>query len=79
MGGGGGGGYPTAPNGGGYGPEGEKDKLDLSAFLPKVDQARGVAGVDPEMAANGITGANGLSNWEKVTRKMNEKRPALLP
>jgi hypothetical protein len=76
--GGGGGGYPNSGGGGGYGPEGDKDKMDWSKFLPKVDKARGLAN-DAEMAANGITSANGLSNFEKVTKKMNEKRPALLP
>lgn len=77
AGGGGGGGYPNGA-GGGYGPEGDKDKMDWSKFLPKVDKARGLA-TDAELAANGITSANGLSNFEKVTKKMNEKRPVLLP
>lgn len=53
--------------------------FDLRAFLPggKKDPKRNPASAgyaDPT-----ITKANGLSNWQKVTRKMNEKRPELMP
>lgn len=53
--------------------------FDLRAFLPggKKDPKRNPASAgytDPT-----ITKANGLTNWQKVTRKMNEKRPELMP
>jgi len=75
---GGGGGYAAGPTGG-YGESERGEKMDWKSLLPKVEKNRGPSGVDPELFANGITGANGLSNFEKVTRKMNEKRPTLLP
>jgi hypothetical protein len=50
----------------------------LEDFLPKgiKDPSRAVAS---EYQDAMITPANGLSNFQKVTRKMNEKRPELLP
>lgn len=53
--------------------------FDLSKFLPKDLQDTRMPASDPALAANGISDANGLSNWEKVTRKMNEKRGELKP
>lgn len=79
-----GGGY--MPGGGGfgngyaYGPHGEK--IDLSKYLPggllDPNKDRGPANQNNLLAA-GISGANELSNFEKVTRKMNQKRVALKP
>lgn len=40
---------------------------------------RAPASANAELLKHGITPANGLSNWEKVTRKMNEKAASLLP
>ncbi len=56
-------------------------KIDLAALLAAgaaKDPKRGLAN-DPTLLASGITAANGMSNFEKVTRKMNEKRHALMP
>ncbi len=56
-------------------------KIDLAALLAAgatKDVKRGLAS-DPTLLASGITAANGMSNFEKVTRKMNEKRPVLTP
>jgi hypothetical protein len=57
----------------------EEKGFDLSQFLPggKKDPTRNPASAgydDPT-----ITKANGLTNWQKVTRKINEKRPELMP
>ena len=78
-GGGGGGGFPGG--GGGYGGNGNgegKGKFDLKDFLPfgKLDPKQKVAGLQPN-AAGGVTGANGLSNWEKVSRRMQVIRGKL--
>jgi hypothetical protein len=74
-GGGGGSGY-----GGGRGSGEDKDKMDWRKYMPKLDgDKRKPANVNPALFDAGITAANGLSNFEKVTRKMNEKRPVLLP
>ncbi len=81
--GGAGGGYGNGSFGGGGARGGSgntKDSgIDLKAFLPggKKDPTRNPASAgyaDPT-----ITKANGLTNWQKVTRKMNEKRPELMP
>lgn len=52
----------------------------LKKFLPQ-DTKRNPAhlGVDPILASAGVSAANGLSNFEKVTRKMNEMKRTLLP
>lgn len=76
--GGGGGGYAEGGRGGSGGSSDDKG-IDLRAFLPggKNDPSRNPASAgygDPS-----ITKANGLTNWQKVTRKMNEKRPELMP
>ncbi len=77
---GGGGGYGVPAAGGGYGRDKEKEGgFDWKSLIPKVGKNRGPAGVDPNLFNNGITAANGLTNFEKVTRKMNEKRQSLLP
>lgn len=76
----GGGGYAEGGSRGGRpGTTGEEKGLDLSQFLPggKKDPRRNPASAgyaDPT-----ITKANGLTNWQKVTRKINEKRPELAP
>ncbi len=57
-------------------------KIDLAALLAMGAVPGGVKrdlASDPALLTKGITGANGVSNFEKVTRKMNEKRPVLLP
>ncbi len=81
--GGGGGGYNFPgntvggnSNGGGRGGSGG-DGIDLSKFLPGGE-------LDPTKrqlasAREGISGANDLSNFEKVTRMMNKKRELLKP
>ncbi len=72
--GGGGGGFP-----GGRSRSGD-EKLDLSKFLPggSMDPAkRGLASTEQLLQAQGITGANDLSNFEKITRAMNRKRAVL--
>ena len=79
---GGGGGYADGQGGGrASGGSGSSDPnaIDLRAFLPggKKDPSRNPASagyVDPS-----ITKANGLTNWQKITRKMNEKKPELMP
>jgi hypothetical protein len=62
--------------GGPMGRGGPKEgELDLKAFLPgeKNYHGRMPANVDPSLLAAGITGANGESNFEKITRKYQEK------
>ncbi|MES2769433.1 MAG: hypothetical protein V4596_09835 [Bdellovibrionota bacterium] len=75
----GGGGYGEGNSAKGGSKSGEDKGIDLSAFLPggKQDPTR-----NPASAGYGdptITKANGLTNWQKVTRKLNEKRPELMP
>lgn len=76
----GGGGYGEGVGRSGSGGSSSEEKgLDLSQFLPggKKDPTRNPASAgydDPT-----ITKANGLTNWQKVTRKINEKRPELMP
>jgi hypothetical protein len=81
FGGGGGGGYGAGNNGGGNGRDRDRgDGLDLRKYMPKAgDKGRGPANISAELFNNGITPANGMSNFEKVTKKMNEKRTQLLP
>ena len=59
-----------------------KDKFkgfSLKDYLPGKGKAkaRAVAG-QANTLVNDITPANGLSNWQKVSRMMREKRPLLL-
>lgn len=75
-------GVPTSGGGGYRGPASDKDKdgIDWSKFLPGGENdpsKRGLASADGQLAAKGITGANDLSNFEKVTRMMNRKRAFL--
>lgn len=78
----GGGGFAEGGAGGGKGSGGNdlEDKgFDLKAFLPggKNDPSRNPASAgygDPS-----ITKANGLTNFQKVTAKMNQKRPEMAP
>ncbi len=51
------------------------EELDLKAFLPgqKNYHGRLPASADVSLLAVGITGANGESNFEKITRKYQEK------
>lgn len=77
--GGGGGGYGTAS--GGSGRSGDSDSgIDLRSFLPgqKNDPRRNPASM-LGYADRSITSANGLTNFQKITRKMNQKRPELMP
>ena len=86
---GGGGGYGTTSGvpteggggrGGGARNLGEKNNLDLSRFLPggKDDPAnRGLASGDG-LHGLGITGANDLSNFEKISKMMRKKQPLLV-
>ncbi len=74
---GGGGANPFNGRGGGYGTK--DDKFNWKAFLPKPEKNRAPAGVSSEMFNSGITAANGLTNFEKVNRKMKEKREYLIP
>lgn len=70
------GGVPFSNNGGGGSGSGKggPDQLDLSKFLPGAERAP--AGTDGNLLkAQGITAANDLSNFEKVSRMMNKKRP----
>jgi hypothetical protein len=66
-------GGPRGAGGGGSGDQG----LDLSKFLPGGELDPAKRGLASDMTAKGITGANELSNFEKVTRMMNKKRPLL--
>ncbi|MBK9293822.1 MAG: hypothetical protein IPM57_05150 [Oligoflexia bacterium] len=78
-------GVPTSGGGGGgYGRNSGKDKdgIDWSKFLPggEMDPSkRGLASAEGQLALKGITGANDLTNFEKVTRMMNKKRALLKP
>jgi len=79
-----GGGYSVggggADSGGGGGSGNDGAPIDLSKFLPggELDpNAREPA--SDALAAQGITGANDVSNFEKVTRMMTKKRSALKP
>jgi len=77
--GGGGGGYGTA--GGGSGRGGDSGSgIDLRSFLPgqKNDPRRNPASA-LGYADSSITSANGLTNFQKITRKLNQKRPELMP
>lgn len=74
-GGGGGGSFNYSDNKSG---KGEADKFDLSKYLPKKDFKRGLAGV-ASASADGITGPNGPTIWEKVSRRYRVKAPALIP
>jgi hypothetical protein len=69
--GGGGGGFPGG--GGGYGDGGGDGdgKKNLKDFLPfgKLDPNRKLAALG-KSKSGGVSGANGLSNWEKVSRRM---------
>jgi hypothetical protein len=67
----GGGGWPTGTAGGN--PAAPIAPFDLSALLPGQpgDPSRGPASISE------ITGANDLSNFHKVTRMINKKRPVL--
>lgn len=82
-----GGGYPSA--GGGYAngaaagsgysgtyKPGANPSLDLKKYLPggAMAQQRDTTSLN----AKGITPANGLSNWEKVTRSLNNNRSRLV-
>jgi len=66
---GGGGGGSAAGRGG----AGGNDNIDLSQFLPKDANGNRMP-ASADLVAQGISGANDLSNFEKVTRKMNQKR-----
>lgn len=65
--------------GGGMGSGNDKDKFDLSKFLPGAEKDPKRDPASDKLLAEGITGANDLSNFEKVTRMMNKKRPAFKP
>lgn len=84
AGGGGGDGDGSMGGSGGGGRGGDDDKIgkfSLKDFLPggAQDPSRNPASADSLLLQNGITGAEGLSNFEKVTRKMNQKRSSLVP
>ncbi len=56
-----------------------KDRFNLKDALPDKDKlARGLAGMSAGAAADGITGANGPSIWEKVSRQYQKKKAELL-
>lgn len=64
------------------GKSGKKNgPLDLSQFLPgAAKDPRAIASIQAnELLKNGISPAHGLSNFEKITRKLNQKRETLLP
>jgi hypothetical protein len=78
----GGGGYADGGSGkGGGGSDGKGGGIDLKNFLPggKNDPRRNPASINLGYADGSITSANGLTNFQKVTRKMNQKRPELMP
>ncbi len=81
AGGGGGSRGPGDPNDpskpGANGRPGLKPGFDLKAYLPggRLDPRRGLAG---ESGPDGITGANGLTLWEKVSRRYAVKRGSLI-
>lgn len=61
---------PGSPRGGGSG----KGNYNLSDYLPgKMALSRKPAAADQDLIQAKITPAMGLSNWEKVNLKMNEK------
>jgi hypothetical protein len=70
-----GGGGGAGPGGGSAGEAG----IDLSKYLPggEMDPAKR----DPASLAqaNGVTAAEGMSNFEKITKVMNKKKPLLKP
>ncbi|MEQ1877446.1 MAG: hypothetical protein ABL958_12440 [Bdellovibrionia bacterium] len=57
------------------------EDFDPLKYMPKFGEkgGRAPASISAQLYNQGITDANGLSNFEKVTRKMNEKRPVLVP
>lgn len=63
---------------GGGGSGSNAKELNLRDFLPggKKD-TRAIA--SQTLQASGISASNGLTNWVKVSRKMAEKKPSLLP
>lgn len=65
--------------GGGYfGSEGAnqnpKNSINLRDFLPGGKGAQRALAGKLELEKNGVTDSNGLSNWQKITRQMNELR-----
>ena len=72
--GGSGGGALAVGSGGGEENANPLGGFDLSAFMPKDESRLPASGGASDLTQHGISDANGLSNWEKVTRKMNEKR-----
>tara|TARA_Y100000780_G_scaffold196518_3_gene186683 strand:- start:64455 stop:66074 length:1620 start_codon:yes stop_codon:yes gene_type:complete len=82
------GGYATGAgnawkkNGRGIGSATQKDKFDLSKLLKDLggkNSGRTTASLsaDQKLSQAGITKANGLSNFQKVTRMINKKRVSL--
>jgi hypothetical protein len=71
----------SVPIEGGGGRGGNGENLDLSKYLPggELDPAKRDIAAANDLRAQGITGANDLSNFEKVTRMMNKKRPLMKP
>ena len=70
------GGYPGL--GGGSG-SGDKDKIDLSQWLPKGKyKALNIGGMSIK-AYDGITGPMGPSIWEKVSNQYQQQKPRLIP
>jgi hypothetical protein len=67
--GGGGGAYPF----GGGGGDG-KQSMNLKDFLPGGKGAERAIASQKELEKNGISDANGLSNFQKVTRTINGMR-----
>ena len=55
--------------------------FDLKKFLPGGEKAkqRNIASVNNKTSSSGVSEANGESNFQKVTRTINEKRGILLP
>lgn len=65
--------------GGGYfGSEGAnqnpKNSINLRDFLPGGKGAQRALAGKMELEKNGVSDSNGLSNWQKITRQMNELR-----
>ncbi len=60
---------------------GKSSFFDLKKFLPGGEKAkqRSIASVNKPTNSTGISTANGESNFQKVTRSINEKRGILLP
>lgn len=68
--------------GGGGSAAGEADHNpfeDLLKFLPGHKEAERELASENFMLKNGITGAGDLSNFDKITRVMNLKRPYMVP